>query len=266
MKLDPDRYQAIKLNREGRVLTVTLNRPERRNAVNEQLHDELACIFYDIAMDDEVGVVVLTGAQNAFCAGGDIDWLEGMRADPEAFERTAMRGKRIIHSLLDLDRPVIARVNGHAVGLGATLALFSDIIFMARDAVISDPHVRVGVVAGDGGALIWPQLIGFARAKEYLFTGDAVTAEDAERMGLINHAVDPDALDEAVEAFVRRLDAGPLKAIRYTKAAANIPLKQMADAAMDAALAYEMATTRTHDHGEALAAFRAKREPRFQGR
>lgn len=266
IKLDPTRYEAIRFEQDGSILTVTLNRPDSLNAVNEQLHDELACVFYDIAMDDSVDVVVLTGAGRAFCAGGDMAWLDGMRADPKGFERTATRGKRIVFSLLDLEKPVIAKVNGAAIGLGATLALLSDVVFMADDAKIGDPHVLVGVVAGDGGAMLWPQLIGYARAKEYLFTGDTIEAKRAAEMGLVNHAVPRAELDARSTEFAQRLAHGPINAIRYTKTVTNIPLRQIAHATMDAALAYEMATSRSEDHAEALAAFQARRTPVFKGR
>ncbi|MDQ2803743.1 MAG: enoyl-CoA hydratase-related protein, partial [Pseudomonadota bacterium] len=152
---------------------------------------------------------------------------------------------------------------GPAAGLGATLALFCDAIFMAEGAVLADPHVRVGLVAGDGGAVIWPQLIGYARAKHYLMTGDPVTAQQALAMGLVTAVHDRDALDAAVDAYADRLCQGATMAIRWTKVAVNIGLKQLAHATMDVSLAYEALSNATPDHQEGVTAFVQKRPPVF---
>lgn len=264
--LDLSSYRAISLERSGRILYATLNRPQSLNAVDETMHTELARLFVDCSVDPDSDVVVLSGAGRAFCAGGDIEWMQTLVDDPGAFERTAREGKAIVFSLLDCEKPVIAKVNGHATGLGATLALFCDVIFAAEHAKIGDPHVSVGFVAGDGGAVIWPQLVGYARAKEYLMTGDLIAARDAERIGLINHAVPGEELDAAVAAFAARLSKGAVKAIRWTKMSVNIGLKQLAHSIMDASLAYEALSNATGDHQEAINAFREKRKPVFRGR
>jgi enoyl-CoA hydratase len=167
--------------------------------------------------------------------------------------------------MLECDKPVIARVNGHAVGLGATVALMCDIIIAADTAKIGDPHVNAGLVAGDGGALIWPQLIGFARAKEYLFTGDLMTAAEAHRIGLINHVVPAEELDAKVYGLARRLAGGAMKSIRWTKQVINIPLRQIAHATMDLSLSLETQSNLSKDHQEAVTAFAAKRRPDFTG-
>jgi enoyl-CoA hydratase len=229
------------------------------------MHEELSRIFYDIAIDHDAHIVVFTGAGRAFSAGGDFDWFQTMIDDRRAWERCRIEAKRIIFGLLDLEKPVIAKVNGPAYGLGATMALFCDVIFMAKSAKIADPHVSVGLVAGDGGAVIWPQLIGYARAKEYLMTGDAITADDAARMGLVNHAVADEELDEAVTSFARKLSRGALDSIKYTKVAVNIGLHQLAHSILDASLAYESLTNFSKDHQEAVTAFKAKRRPQFTG-
>ena len=156
--------------------------------------------------------------------------------------------------MLECDKPVIARVNGHAVGLGATVALMCDIIIAADTARIGDPHVNAGLVAGDG-ALIWPQLIGFARAKEYLFTGDLMTAAEAHRIGLINHVVPADALDEKVYGLARRLATGATESIRWTKQVINIPLRQIAHSTMDPSLSLETQSNQSKEHQEAVSAF-----------
>jgi enoyl-CoA hydratase len=186
--------------------------------------------------------------------------------EPSSFEKTAREAKQIIFTLLDCEKPIIAKVNGHATGLGATIALFCDVIFASEAAKIGDPHVSVGLVAGDGGAVIWPQLIGYARAKEYLMTGKLMSAAEAARIGLINHAVPATELDAQVRDFADHLAAGAIKAIKWTKMSVNIGLKQLASSIMDASLAYEAMSNVTVDHQEAVHAFREKRKPLFTGR
>lgn len=260
-----DQYKTIAFSRRERVLYVTFNRPECLNAVDERMHEELAQVFVDCARDPDSDLVVVTGAGRAFCAGGDIDWMQDAIDVPSRFEKTAREAKQIVYSLLDCEKPVIAKVNGHATGLGATIALFCDVIFASSAAKIGDPHVSVGFVAGDGGAVIWPQLIGYARAKEYLLTGDLLTANEAASIGLINHAVPLEELDQRVDAFADKLNAGAIKAIRWTKMVSNIGLKQLAHSAMDACLAYEALSNLTRDHQEAVNAFREKRAAVFTG-
>jgi len=260
-----DQYKTISFSRRDRVLYVTFNRPDVLNAVDELMHEELSKVFVDCSRDPDSDLIVVTGAGRAFCAGGDIEWMQSAIDVPSRFEKTAREAKQIVYSLLDCEKPVIAKVNGHATGLGATIALFCDVIFASTKAKIGDPHVSVGFVAGDGGAVIWPQLIGYARAKEFLLTGDLMTAEQAAGMGLINHAVAPEELDARVDAFADRLNKGAIKSIRWTKMATNIGLKQLAHSAMDACLAYESLSNVTKDHQEAVNAFREKRPPVFTG-
>lgn len=261
-----DGYETIVAERRGRILTLTLNRPEQLNAVNARLHTELSRIFVDVRRDPEADVVVLTGAGRAFCAGGDIDWMQSSIDRPADFEETAREAKEIVFGQLDLDKPVIARVNGHATGLGASLALLCDVVVMAETAKIGDPHVSVGLVAGDGGALIWPQLVGYAKAKHYLFTGDLMTAREAERIGLVTDVAAEGELDAKVYGLAERLAAGPLKAIKWTKVTANLPLKALFHSHFDAGVAWECASNLTADHQEAVNAFREKRKPVFTGR
>lgn len=258
-------YETLVFGRQDRILTVTLNRPEQMNAVNARMHAELARVFYEINADPDTDVVILTGAGRAFSAGGDLNWLEAMAGDQAAFARTIVEGKTTIFSLLDVEKPVVAKINGACVGLGATLALFCDVIFASDRAKLGDPHVAVGLVAGDGGAVIWPQLIGYARAKEFLFTGELIDARRAQEIGLINHCVPADKLDAAVDAFARRLAEGAIKAIQWTKVSVNIGLKQLAHSILDASLAYEGHSNLTQDHKEAVRAFLERRKPRFVG-
>jgi enoyl-CoA hydratase len=266
LAVDYGKYNEIDVHLDGRIATVTLNRPQKLNAVNGALHTELAHIFIDLNEDADIEVIVLTGAGRAFSAGGDIDWMQDAIDRPADFEVTAREAKQIIFSLLDCEKPIIAKLNGHATGLGATIALFCDVIFASDTAKIGDPHVSVGFVAGDGGAVIWPQLIGYARAKEYLMTGDLIPAKQAAEMGLINYAVPAGELDARVAAFARRLAGGAVKAIKWTKMFVNIGLKQLAHSIMDACIAYETLSNRTEDHAEAVAAFRQGRKPKFVGR
>lgn len=251
-------YEAIDISRRGRVLTLTMNRPDVLNAVSARLHTELSRVFYDAARDPESDVVVLTGAGRAFCAGGDVDWMQAAIDDPDSFETTVTEAKAIVLSLIECEKPTIARINGPAVGLGATLALFCDVSFAADTAYISDPHVSIGMVAGDGGAVIWPQLIGFARAKEFLFTGDRIDAKRAAEIGLINRCVPAADLDGAVGAFADRMVNGATKAIRWTKVTTNIALRQLAASMMDVGLAYEALTNVSKDHRDLVDNFRAR--------
>jgi enoyl-CoA hydratase len=260
-------YTSIAFQRAGRVLTVTLNRPEALNAVDAVLHRELARVFTDVAADPESDVIVLTGAGKAFSAGGDLRWMQYAVDNPHTFETdTVDEARKIIFGLLDCDKPVICRLNGDAIGLGATIALFCDIIVADDTARIADPHVKVGLVAGDGGAAIWPQLVGFARAKEFLLTGDMVRAPEAARMGLINHAVPVGELDDKVMQLANRLAKGAQLAIRWTKRAVNVQLRDVVNRVLDASIAYEAVSNRTEDHKEAVSAFLEKRRPVFQGR
>lgn len=258
-------YETLLFRRRGRVLDVTLNRPAKLNAVDERMHEELARVFVDISNDPGCDVAVLTGAGRAFSAGGDIEWMQKMIDQPASFEKTAREGRQIVFSLLECEKPLIAKLNGHATGLGATIALFCDVIFASDQARIGDPHVNVGFVAGDGGAVIWPQLVGYARAKEYLMTGDLLEAAQAERIGLVNHVVPAAQLDARVDGFADRLASGATRAIRWSKMSVNIGLRQLAHSVLDASLAYEALSNRTRDHQEAVNAFREKRSPVFNG-
>jgi enoyl-CoA hydratase len=257
-------YSRIKASREGRILTLTLsNGPV--NAVDGAMHHELARVFFDAQDDAESDLVILTGAGRAFCAGGDTDWFKEHIKDPASFRNIGPEAKRIVTSLLDLEKPILCRLNGPAAGLGATLALLCDVVIAADTARIGDPHVKVGLVAGDGGAIIWPQLIGFARAKELLMTGDLLSAEEARQIGLINHVVPAEGLDAKTLEIAGKILANPRWAVRWTKTVANIPLREMAAKLNDAAIAYETLTNMTDDRKDAVSAFIDKRKPTFTG-
>jgi enoyl-CoA hydratase len=266
MAYDYSQYGGVLVARQDKVLTITLNAPETLNAFTGPMHSSMSRIWDDVNDDPDVHVVVLTGAGRVFSAGGNVIAMQQKIDDPDAWDAGMPEARRIVFRMLECDKPIIARVNGHAVGLGATVALLCDIIIATDHAKIGDPHVNAGLVAGDGGALIWPQLIGFARAKEYLFTGDLMTAAEAERIGLINHVVPADQLDEKVYGLAQRLAGGAMRSIRWTKQVVNIPLRQLAHSMMDLSLGLETQSNLSKDHQEAVSAFAQKRRPNFTGR
>jgi len=259
-----DGYQRMNFEHRGRVLWITIDAGPM-NAVDFELHEELARVFYDAQNDDDSDVIVITGSGRAFCAGGDMDWFQEMIDDPSKFRGITVDAKRIVNSLLDMEKPIVCRLNGAAAGLGASVALLCDVIIADEKALIGDPHVKVGLVAGDGGAVIWPQLIGFARAKELLLTGDMIRASEAAAMGLINHAVPTEALDAKVDEIVGKIAGNPRWAVRWTKTAVNLVLRDIANKVMDAAIAYEISSNSTRDRQEAVTAFIEKRPPKYTG-
>lgn len=263
--MDFSNYNAIEFRRVGRVLHATLNRPDSLNAVDDVLQPDLDRLFVDVAEDDESHVLVITGAGRAFSAGGNIDNMQKLIDNPHLFRKESDKGKQRVFAMLDCPKPIIAKVNGAAIGLGATIALFSDIVFAAEHAKIADPHVLVGLSAGDGGAVIWPALLGYARAKHFLFTGEAITGKDAAEIGLIHKAVPSEELDKVVDEYAKRLSMGASRAIQWTKLSTNIGLKQLALQVLDASFAYELMSQQTRDHQEAANAFRENRKPRFTG-
>jgi enoyl-CoA hydratase len=245
---------------------VTLDRPGHAlNAVDGPLHDDLPPLFPRLQRERTARAVLLTGAGRAFSAGGDFNWFPELQA-PGALEDLRLDARQMIWDLLDVHLPIVCAVNGPAIGLGASIALLCDVILMAESATLADPHVRVGLVAGDGGTIAWPLAVGPARAKEYLLTGDPIGASEAERIGLVNRVVADDALLAEALAFAHRLAGAPPLAVRHTKAAVNNWVKQTAMASFDLATASEISTFRSDDHAEALAALRDKRTPRFTGR
>lgn len=249
-------YSTLLLARHGRRLTITLNRADALNAFDKVMHDELPTALEFARDDAHSDVIVLTGAGRAFSAGGDFEHIAANAAQPERFDHEMAMAKRIVLALLDTDKPVICRMNGHAVGLGATIALLCDIIYADEKAKIGDPHVLIGLAAGDGGALIWPQRIGLTRAKEFLFTGDLIRASEAVSIGLINKALPSDALDQAIDHLAQRLLGLPQMALRATKRLTNLELKRLADSLLDKGMEWESETVRSSEHRSAIAAMR----------
>ncbi|MER7926096.1 enoyl-CoA hydratase/isomerase family protein [Streptomyces sp. NPDC096057] len=232
----------------GPVRLVELNRPEQRNAMSDELHTGLASVWDEVAADPAARAVVLTGRGRAFSAGGNIDAMTRVQRDTVYRERQVDEARRIITGLIRCPLPVVAAVNGPAVGLGCSLALLSDLVLIADDAYVADPHVQVGLVAGDGGAFVLPLLVGATRAKELLFLGDRVGAEDAVRLGIANRVAPKDKLlDEAME-LAARLAALPAQALRETKRAVNRHLEQALDTVMEPALMAERDTMHGPEH------------------
>jgi enoyl-CoA hydratase/carnithine racemase len=263
---DYSRYEFLKVDYDDGVATITLNRPERRNAAHDPMHRELETIFSDVGADDDIRAIVLTGAGETFCAGGDASSMDSGEFNPTG-PRIPFNGvRRLVNSLLDVEQPVIGAINGDAAGLGATLALMCDVTYVAEGARIGDTHVKMGLVAGDGGAVIWPALIGMARAKQYLLTGDWILGTEAERIGLVNFALPADEVLAAATAFARRMAEGAPMAIRWTKYSMNKLLREQINLALDTGMFLEAATMGTEDLQEAASAFLEKRKPQFRGR
>jgi enoyl-CoA hydratase len=255
------KYRRIAFDEADGVLVVALNRAEALNAIDARLHTELSWLWADVAHDASVRAVVLTGAGRAFSAGGDLDWFKNMT--PDALDTLFVEARRIIVDMLEVPQPIIAGVNGAATGLGATLALMSDIIYVSEQATIADTHVLAGIGAGDGGIVIWPWLCGMARAKEFLMTGQKLNARDAERIGLVNHVVAEDELLPAAKTMARKLADGPQMAIRATKFSLNKILREAVNLTLDTSLALEKECFHTADHRECIDAFFEKRKPVF---
>ena len=265
MNCTPYQYQCLGLQVEAGLATLTLRSGLPFNAVNGAMHQELASVFQALAADEAVQVIVLTGAGDAFCAGGDLHWLRGQVEQPLDPVASRQEARAIVLGMLDCPKPIIARINGDAIGFGATLALLADITVMVDTARMADPHVRVGLVAGDGGAFLWPALVGYARAKEFLLTGNLVLAPDAAAMGLVNRCVAAGELDAVVARYARQIQSAAPMAVRFTKAAINIPLRQAVESVLEASLAFEHITLRSADLKEGVDAFLNKRAPAFKG-
>ena len=266
-RIDYDRYRDNLLieTRDG-VMTLTLHNPDM-NSNTDEMHWSLSRIWDDIDADPDVAVVIFTGwGERAFSAGGSPALMRQNLENIDHWVNTVREAKRLVYGMLACEKPIIARLNGHAVGFGSTLALAADLIVGVEGAKFGDPHCSSGLVCGDGGALLWPQQIGYARAKEFLYTGRIVSMEEAAAMGLINYAVPREELDTKVNELALAIANGAGRAIQMTKAVMNVPLRQTAIASMELGMANELISSQTEDHLEATEAFIAKRQPRFKGR
>lgn len=266
---DYSRYSCLRVAvGDDKIAIVTLDRPEHLNAADPQLHREIQELWIDIARDPDVQVIVLTGAGKAFCAGGDVKALAARAAGDDSVDfalRSPLQTVRLVEQMLLVPQPIIAAVNGDATGFGLTLALLCDMCLIADHARLGDPHVKVGLVAGDGSAVLWPLLVGPQRAKEYLMTGRLFSAAEAKEMGIGNHVLPAEQIVPEALALARELASNPLWAVQWTKASINKALKVQLQQALEMSIAYESLSMLTHDHREATEAFVERRPPDFIG-
>jgi enoyl-CoA hydratase len=237
----------------GAVRVITLNRPESLNAVSGSLHEALEHVWAHIASDPEARAVVITGAGRAFSAGGDLNQIVALQRDPAMRSGLLDQARRIVSEVMDFRLPVVAAVNGPAVGLGCTVAVCTDVVLIADTAFMADPHVSVGLTAGDGGAAVWPLVMGMLRAKEYLLTGDRISAEQAVAFGLANRVVPAGSLMTEAMALAARLAGQPPQAVQSTKRALNMHLKRAISGVLEYALAEEYLSFDTPENRAAVA-------------
>ena len=262
--LDQANYAEMLIEkRNDGVALITLNRPERHNASTAVMHAEFAQLPGDIQADADVKAAVITGAGRSFCSGADVQQRLGGGGEGMSALDVLGEPREIVEGFLNNDKPVVTAVKGYALGFGCTMALLGDIVIAGRSAVFADPHVTVGLTAGDGGALLWPLLAGPQNAKYYLMTGERLDAETAERIGLVFKVVDDDDLLDEALAIASKLAAGAPYAVRSTKRSINRVLLAMANDVMHYSLAAEGMSMMSADHKEAVAAFIEKRPPSF---
>jgi enoyl-CoA hydratase len=249
---------SLLVEKVGAVHVVRINRPHAFNAVDEALHHAMTKIWRVLLNDDDVNAVVITGSGKAFSAGGDMVMFGRLIEDPVARAQQIAEARVVFTEVINFGKPLVSAVNGPAVGLGCSIALLSDLVIMGENAYLADPHVAVGLTAGDGGAAMLPLLIGLTKAKQYVMLGDRITAKDAEQLGLAIEVVADDAvLNKALE-LGERLAALPAQALRSTKVAMNMHLSRAALGVLEYALAEEFVSFSTPEFQERVAAFRAK--------
>ncbi len=249
-------------HKENGVLLLTLHNPDKLNATDAVMHNELSRIFHDIDADPNVNAVVVTGTGKAFSAGGDLEWIKEQVGDYAQTMRVMREAGDIVRSMIDCDTPIISAINGVAVGAGLAVALMADISIMNEDARITDGHIRLGVAAGDHAVAIWPLLCGMAQAKYYLLTADFLDGKEAARIGLVTKAVPAQDVLSTALAIADKVATGPRDAVRYTKRGLNHWLRQSLPN-FEASLAYEMLNFLGPDAREGLNALIEKRPPHF---
>ncbi|MBV9412844.1 MAG: enoyl-CoA hydratase/isomerase family protein [Acidimicrobiia bacterium] len=255
MNVNYDLPDVIRVEANGPVRVITLSRPEQLNAVNEELHLGLTNLFPRLSADTDARAAVITGEGRAFSAGGDFDLLDRMANDRDVRRATIAEGRELVLNMIRCRVPVVAAVNGPAVGLGCSVIALSDVVFMAESAYLSDPHVIVGLVAADGGPLTWPLHTSLLLAKEYAFTGDRISAQRAADIGLANHVVpDEDVLPQAL-ATAQKIAALPRQAVEATKRVLNLHVERSVLATIDFAMASETESFDTEDLRNNVAKF-----------
>jgi enoyl-CoA hydratase len=259
-----DEFTSLELDRpEPWILRLTLNTPGKLNAVGHEAHGHLAAIWKTIDRDDETRVVLVRGAGGAFSSGGDLALVEDIARDWETRLRVFHEARDLVYNIVDCSKPIVAAIEGPAVGAGLAVALLADVSIATPTARIVDGHTRLGVAAGDHAVLVWPLLCGMAKAKYHLLLCEPVSGEEAERIGLVSLCVPADELEERALDVARRLAAGSQAAIRHTKLALNNWLK-LAGPAFDASLAMEFLDMTGPDVAEGVAAVRERRAPKFE--
>lgn len=257
------RYQRLEFDRpHPRVLRITMNNPGRLNSADEVMHGELVQIWRDIDADPDVSAAILTGAGKAFSAGGDFAMIRKIIDDFPTRARNWKEARDIVYNVINCSKPVVSAIRGPAVGAGLVCGLLADISIAAKGARIIDGHTRLGVAAGDHAAVVWPLLCGMAKAKYYLLLCEAVSGEEAERIGLISLAVEDAELDQKAVEIATKLAEGAPSAIRWTKYALNNWLR-MAGPTFDASLALEFMGFTGPEVKEGLASHLEKRRPDF---
>lgn len=253
---------------EDGIATLTLNAPDDLNAINKDRHRELEAVWHGLGEREDVRAIVLTGAGRAFSAGGDLRKMAD-DAGTEQGLRAALRlprdGLRLIREMLAVPQPVVAAVNGDAIGLGLTLALVADIGIVAEDAKLGDTHVKVGLVAGDGGAVLWPALVGMQRAKNFLLRGKLLSGAEAAAIGLFTEALPRESVLERARAIAAEMAALPPWAVMLTKASLNKQIEQQLNLVLDTSLAFEAMTMVTQDYAEATRALVDRRKADYKG-
>ncbi len=235
-----DMPNEIQVEADGPLRIITLNRPEELNAVNDDLHVGLARIWNRLSLDPTARVAVITGAGKAFSAGGDFNYIKELSEDVDLRTKTIIDGREIVMGMVRCRIPVIAAVNGPAVGLGCSVVALSDVVYMGEKAFLADPHVQVGLVAADGGPLVWPMQMSILQAKEYALTGARIPAQKAVELGLANHVV-ADPFAEALAAAKKILEL-PQKAVESTKRILNMQLERQVQITLDYATTAEELT------------------------
>ncbi|HLO03624.1 MAG TPA: enoyl-CoA hydratase/isomerase family protein [Symbiobacteriaceae bacterium] len=256
-------YEGLKFSRpsEG-ILEIILDKPSTVNSVTEQMHTELVQVWRDIDADPDISVVLVRGADGKFSSGGDFHMVEAIMKESNTRLRVWKEARDLVYNLINCSKPIVAAIEGPAVGAGLAVALLSDISIAGRTARFVDGHVRLGVAAGDHAAIVWPLLVGMAKAKYYLLLNETMSGEEADRLGLISQSVEDDKVYERALAVARRLAKGSPSAIRWTKYALNNWLR-MAGPIFDTSTALEFLGFTTPEATEGLASLREKRAPQF---